>query len=403
MTEDTGGGARWTIPWVALIFVAIFAFMQLDAAQRARGKLAKVRDDLQAIEAGAVVNQTDLPRANVRLISAREHSLDEQLSKEQAAHRKARARVDTLEAQLAAERARADKNDALRATEKARADALERHRKDVSDNLARTKALLEKGQALTTSDPVKRWLDDAASGDKARVAYAMARASEATSEQIAALGRLLKEASPAKLKAAARLTGALPRGGATSALVGDILLERTDAVQAGVIAAVPRERLLDAVVFERLLAHGSPMLRAHLLVLGAQHGWSVEDRERIGAVLLKQLAADDAEALSQAAKALAYFGIEGGAKRLGALLDHTAPGVRAAAAYGLRGVPDRKVADAEARAAVPGLLDDDVQSVRLAGALLAEALLGAPVTFDVNASRTQRAASIQEIKRRLGL
>jgi len=293
----------------------------------------------------------------------------------------------------------------LRATEQARAEALEQHRADVAANLARTKALLEKGQSLVQAEPVRQWLEDVASGDKTRVAYARARASKATPEQIEALRAVLNQAEPAHLPAAARLANALPTGEATTTLVGDLVLRLP---QSGVRLGLDRigaERLMSFEIVARVLAEGSTRLRDELVTRVTPHRatWTEEQRRALASALMRLLDSDEIAVLRSGLKGIAHLRLAGGVARLIELTRHESAVIRAGAAYALSRVPDLDTVKDRVRALVPVLLDDEGFLVRTAGSVLAEVLIGGRVTFDPKAPAGERADAIQRIKKRLGL
>jgi len=77
------------------------------------------------------------------------------------------------------------------------------------------------------------------------------------------------------------------------------------------------------------------------------------------------------------------------------------PSLRAAAAYALSRVPDREKVDDRVKQTLPKLLADEALPVRVAGVMLAEAVLGERLEFDPEADAEARGKAAASILSRL--
>ena len=254
-------------------------------------------------------------------------------------------------------------------------------------------------------DDLLPWVEDAGADDPARRRRALERAAAAGSEEVARLAEMVGgEADPVAL---ARLAAALPAGDEADALVLELLLEeQTDfGTTSRMLSALGSDPLLRPAVLEVVLGRVSPGALKAALGLLAGYEDALGDAERraeLAGFLAPRLASTDASQLHAGARAAGILRLPGVAPRLLELLDHEVAVVRVVAAHALSLVPDLADVRAAAIKALPKLLLDDSLSMRTAGALLAEALVGEPLDdYDPAAGEGARREALDAILDRL--
>ncbi|MFV1960104.1 MAG: hypothetical protein ACC662_11910, partial [Planctomycetota bacterium] len=306
---------------------------------------------------------------------------------------RARAGAEGLQAKLDAADARLEAYDrAVTAAEK-RARALE---ETTGGMTARVEELEARRRAA--EDAAQGWLRDVASHEEDRLRRARERAAKAGAKDVRHLAELLAE-DAARAKDAVALLASLKPSEAADAVVLAVLCAPGAAEHAAAwTAATGPAHLLRPTALAPLLSEADPPVRAAVLDWLAAHASAIEEGDvpRVGEAVLGVVdAVADAASLAPAARLLGILRVEGGALRCAALLASDDPSVRAGAAYALSRVPDRAQVADEARKALPALLADPALSVRLAGVLLAEAVLGRSIDFDPPADEAVRRKALQ--------
>jgi hypothetical protein len=388
------------LPWAALALVTVFALAQVRA--RRGGPPAPVGSLRMFDEHGRPGSAA--PRAAEILDHAFEDRAAMAASRDRAwrerdeallAFDRAEAARAVLAARLAAEQSAREAPVPDAAADPAEATEIEGLRAELA--VAREEA--RRARESSGQADLLAWLEDAASEDHARRARARRRAAEAKPEDVEALRRALAE-DPARAPGVGRLVGALPPGEAAGALAVALLLgPGAGDDPARRVAEIGPATLLRVEVFERVLAEAVPAVRQEVLswVAAREKGWSEIERTRIARALGPLLGAEDPGALAAAVRGVGILRLPGLAARLAALLDHDRPDVRAAAAHALSRVERDAEANVRARAALPRLLVDDDLPVRIAGRLLAEAVLGRPVVFDPEAPPEARQRALDAL------
>ena len=382
------------VPWLALAAVTVFAIVQMRARHRAAQGTPAVVETAAADPVAAPRSTEDAAAA-----LAAEAALDAALQDLDAA----RAEAGRLARETTQAWARADAAAALLAAHAARVQALEVEIATL--RAAATAAPVDAAPApVERQDELLPWVEDAGADDPARRRRALERAAAAGPEEVARLAEMVGgEADPVAL---ARLAAALPAGDATDAFVLALLLaERAELdVASRVVDSLGPEPLRRPAVLEALLGRAAPgVLQA---ALGLLAGYEAElgdetRRAELAAALAPRLDGDETAQLHAGARAAGLLRLPGLAPRLAALLTHDEGVVRVAAAHALSRVPDLDVVRAEAAAALPRLLLDEDLAVRIAGALLAEALVGEPLDYDPSASEGARREALDAILDRL--
>jgi hypothetical protein len=246
------------------------------------------------------------------------------------------------------------------------------------------------------------WVEDAASGDAARLARARAAARAATPADLADLEALLAEA-PSRAPAVAQLLPAVPAGGGAQRLAVAALLGDGAAGDADRIVGLVGLHLLEADALWAALGAAAPEVRRATLrwLREREPAWGALERARVARPLVLLLDAEDAGARAAAIEAVGILRLEGLAERLAPRLADGAPPVRAGAARALARVP-LGAAEPAARAALARLLADEDLDVRAAGLALAERLVGRALDFDPAAPPAARAAALAALRPLLG-
>lgn len=351
------------VPWLALVAVTVFAVVQMrarhEAEQGSPPAVVVVDTPVEPVPASA---QPDIAAA----AHAAEAALDAALQDLEVARAKAVAR----DRALGAESVRAEAAEARLAAEIARREALEAAEETLEAPPPAPPAEAPPAAAETT-DELAAWVEDATSDERQRRLSAAEKAGDLTDDAVIAL--LLDEGAP---------------------------LDRSIRL----VRALGPETLLRPAVLEAILARATPGVLKVALGPLAAHESDLGDagrRTQLAAVLTPRLAADDFGQLHAGARAAGLLRLPSLALRLAGLLVHEEPAVRVAAAHALSLVPDLDAARADAVKALPGLLLDNSRSVRTAGALLAEALVGAPIDYDPAAGEGARREALDRLLDRL--
>lgn len=387
------------VPWLALAAVTAFAIVQMRArheAVRDAPPLAAETPPSPASPASPVAGSAPTEAA-----LRAEEALDAALADLEAARAEAGSRA--REGVLAS--ARAEAAEARLAAHTARAEALEQE--IASLRAAAAERAAEAAEAASTPPAPSEqaaWVEDAGADDPRRRRRAVERAAAATPDQVAGLEA--RRVAGADLLALARLAAALPSGDATDALVVGLLLDGpVDVGRAGrLVTALGSDPLLRPVVMQALLGRASPgMLKVALGQLAGREAdlGDPDARAALTAALAPRFQSSDASQLHAGARAAGILRLPGTAPRLVPLLDHEGAAVRAVAAHALSRVPDLDTVRAGAVKALPGLLLDGSLSVRMAGTLLAETLLGAQVDYDPASGEGARREALDRLLDRL--
>ncbi len=384
------------VPWVALAAVTAFALVLL--ADRGATPSAATPREAPAASAPA---PAETPGAvdPVAAANIAEENLDEAL----VANEALKVQVAELEKARDASLRRAEKAEARIATEEERlaayeatldqAGTLAAETQDRLDEMTRRVEELE-ARRKAAEDRVMRWIRDVASEEKDLRQRALDGVGGAGPDDLSRLAELVAE-DPSRAPAVADLLAAVEPSDASDAVALAVL-------RAGVEPKdVPAALLVRPAVVKGALTEGDETLARGVLAALATHAARL-DEEGAGAVSEAVVPLLDEPVLAPLAARVVGIARSGGAaSKLAGLLASEDPAARAAAAYALSRVPDLGSVASDARKALPGLLMDDDLSVRTAGVLLAEAVLGGPVTYDPAADAAARGKAVDQLKQRL--
>ncbi len=410
------------LPWIALIAVTIFAFAQMRARRSEPARPAAAPASVagtvpraattapgRAAPGQAAPGQADPATAKAAreaALRAADTALDDALQD----LARARARIQELERVYGAATTRADTAQARLDAATARLDAAET---DLDVSVAEVKRLetelgpllervvaLEERRAIV-EDRLLRMLADAVAEDPERTKRARGVAGRLDSDDLERLAVLVRE-DPTRASVAADLLPAVPSStGGADALVTAVLagLEPGDDDHERLARLgrdhLVRPSLLTHVLGEAELGRWHPILLAWL----GRHASALEEeaRDALAHPLASRLLGDDDAMRALALRLMGILRQDGQATALAPFLGAEDDAVRAAAAYALSRAPDRAAVETVAWAAVPALLADESLDVRVAGALLAEAILGRPLAFDPAADPATRSTQIQAL------
>ncbi len=383
-------GVYAAVPWFALVLVVIVLFVELSS-RRGSG------EPVPAAGTPPSVSPAPPRTSDARLLA--------DLSAARAEAEAARAEARDAVAGLAEAREQRNQAEAGRAVAEARVKALEAENAAARERLAvLEKDLAEAKDAATrAADPVESLLADAARAkDPADTARLDRAAAGLAPDRIERLRERL-EADPDARRQAVKFAGHLPDGPATRGAVGALLrsadAEEAPATYVEALAPHLRRAEVAAVVLDR----AGPAVRREVLARLAAWAepWKTEERETVSKTLLRLLADADEGAQAVGARGVGALRVPGAAERLSSLLSSASAEVRAASAHALSRVPDLASVRDAVKPRLLALLADASLPVRQAGALLAEATLGAAVAFDPAAPEGERRAALDALRARL--
>lgn len=386
--------AALLVPWVALAAVSLFAFLQT----RARHEAERTRAPASSPPSATISGDGERAGPTLAVVQATEDALDAAL----VDFEEARARAADLERDRMAVDARRETAEARLSVSKACVEALEAeaavHEQEAKARDGELEGLRERIRIL--EDPVLGWIEDAGSEEADRQAKAREAAAKAQPEEVARL-RALLEASPMRAAAVANLVSALPESDDAGALVVRVLL----APDAGSerVALVGADALARPAVALALVEEASPEVLGEVLrwLAGRREAFDAHALGLLAEAVRPRLDGFDPVDVATAARAVGVLGLPGAAADLIVLTRHEDVPVRAAAVHALSRIPDLADVREEAERVLLAQLLDDALEVRIAGRLLAEALLGSPVDYDPKAGEAARRKAVDEILDRL--